>query len=57
MDNRGNEIALPTRFATFCSEGRRPTHRAVFAIRGEGMVVLAVRHLAQQDLSPDDVEG
>jgi plasmid stabilization system protein ParE len=35
--------------------GRRPTHRAVFTIRGEEVVVLTVRHVAQQDLSPDDV--
>jgi plasmid stabilization system protein ParE len=35
--------------------GRRPTHRAVFTIRGEEVVVLTVRHVAQKDLSPDDV--
>jgi plasmid stabilization system protein ParE len=35
--------------------GRRPTHRAVFAIRGEEVVVLTVRHVAQRDLSPDDI--
>ena len=35
--------------------GRRPTHRAVFTIRGEEVVVLTVRHVAQQDLSPDDI--
>ena len=35
--------------------GRRPTHRAVFAIRGEEVVVLTIRHVAQQDLSPDDI--
>lgn len=35
--------------------GRRPTHHAVFAIRGEEVVVLTIRHLAQQDLSPDDI--
>ncbi|MBI1830247.1 MAG: type II toxin-antitoxin system RelE/ParE family toxin [Deltaproteobacteria bacterium] len=35
--------------------GRRPTHRAVFTIRGEEVVVLTVRHLAQQDLSPDGI--
>jgi plasmid stabilization system protein ParE len=34
---------------------RRPTHRAVFVIRGEEVVVLTVRHLAQKDLSPDDI--
>ena len=35
----------------------RPTHRAVFTIRGEEVVVLAVRHLAQRDLAPEDIEG
>jgi plasmid stabilization system protein ParE len=35
--------------------GRRPTHRAVFTIRGEEILVLTVRHVAQQDLSPDDI--
>src|SRR5581483_3377002 len=32
--------------------GRRPTHRVVFTIRGEEVLVLTVRHTAQQDLSP-----
>jgi plasmid stabilization system protein ParE len=35
--------------------GSRPTHRAVFTIRGEEVVVLTVRHLAQRDLSPRDI--
>lgn len=35
--------------------GRRPTHRAVFTIRGEEVVVLTVRHVARQELSPDDI--
>jgi plasmid stabilization system protein ParE len=35
--------------------GRRPTHRAVFAVRGTDVVVLTVRHVAQRDLLPDDV--
>ena len=35
--------------------GRRPTHRAVFTIRGEEVVVLTVRHVAQQPISPDDI--
>ena len=35
--------------------GRRRTHRAVFTIRQDMVLVLAVRHLAQQDLSPDDI--
>ncbi len=35
--------------------GRRPTHRAVYTIRGAEVVVLTVRHVAQQDLAPDDI--
>ncbi|WP_145280938.1 type II toxin-antitoxin system RelE/ParE family toxin [Pirellulimonas nuda] len=34
--------------------GGRPTHRAVFRIVGEVVEVIAIRHLAQQELSPDD---
>jgi hypothetical protein len=33
----------------------RPTHRAIFSIRPEMILVLAIRHAAQADLSPDDV--
>jgi plasmid stabilization system protein ParE len=35
--------------------GRRPTHRAVFTIRDDVVVVLRVRHLAQDQLSPDNL--
>jgi plasmid stabilization system protein ParE len=35
--------------------GSRPTHRAVFGIRGDEVIVYAVRHLAQRDLGPDDL--
>jgi plasmid stabilization system protein ParE len=35
--------------------GRRLTHRAVFTIRGEDVVVLTVRHVGQKDLTPDDI--
>ncbi|MEX0642687.1 MAG: type II toxin-antitoxin system RelE/ParE family toxin [Pirellulales bacterium] len=34
---------------------RRPTHRVVFAIDGEIVVVLRVRHASQDALSPDDL--
>ena len=37
--------------------GRRPTHRAVFTIRGEEVVVLTVRHAAQRDIYPDDISN
>jgi plasmid stabilization system protein ParE len=32
----------------------RATHRAVFEIRANEVIVFAVRHLAQADLIPDD---
>lgn len=35
--------------------GKRPTHRAVFEIRGEEVFVHAIRHLARNDLSTDDL--
>lgn len=34
--------------------GRRPTHRAVFTVRPDLVLVLRIRHLAQQEISPDD---
>jgi plasmid stabilization system protein ParE len=33
----------------------KATHRAVFEIRGNEVIVYSVRHLAQRDLMPDDV--
>jgi len=35
--------------------GNKKTHRAVFTIRGEQVVVFAIRHLARLDLDPDDL--
>ena len=34
--------------------GRHKTHRAVFEIRQHEVVVYAIRHLAQDNLNPDD---
>jgi plasmid stabilization system protein ParE len=33
----------------------KPTHRAVFEIRGDEVIVYSIRHLAQRDIGPDDV--
>lgn len=35
--------------------GRRKTHRAVFTIKDNQVVVLTVRHLAQDELQPDQI--
>jgi plasmid stabilization system protein ParE len=35
--------------------GRRKTHRALFRISGEQVEVVAIRHVAQRDLRPDDM--
>ena len=35
--------------------GRRKTHRAVFEIRGDEVIVHCIRHLAQQPLTSDDL--
>jgi len=35
--------------------GRRPTHRALFVVRSNEVVVLRVRHLAQDALSADEL--
>ena len=35
----------------------RATHRAVFEIRGDEIIVYSVRHLAQRDLMPNDIRS
>ena len=35
--------------------GSRPTHRAVFAIRPDAVLILTIRHTAQADLAEDDL--
>lgn len=35
--------------------GRRITHRILFTVRNEEVVVLTVRHAAQADVNPGDV--
>ena len=35
--------------------GSHPTHRAVFTIRPDAVVVLTTRHLAQRDITLDDI--
>jgi plasmid stabilization system protein ParE len=35
--------------------GPRPTHRAVFTIRPDAVLILTIRHAAQADLTEDDL--
>ena len=35
--------------------GRRRTYRALFTIRGPNVVVLAIRHSSQRDVTPNDL--
>lgn len=35
--------------------GPHPTHRAVFTVRPDAVLVLRIRHAAQADLTPDDL--
>jgi plasmid stabilization system protein ParE len=37
--------------------GKRITHRAIFEIRGDEVRIHAIRHVAQLDLSPDELTG
>lgn len=36
--------------------GRRTTHRALFRVVDDCVEVLAIRHHAQRDVSPDDID-
>jgi plasmid stabilization system protein ParE len=36
--------------------GRNPTHRLVFAIEDESVIILRVRHTSQDGLTPDDLQ-
>jgi hypothetical protein len=33
----------------------KPTHRAVFEIRGQHVVIHGIRHLSRRDLTPEDL--
>ncbi len=37
--------------------GGKPTHRAVFEIRDDEVIVHGIRHLARRGLTPDDLSG
>ena len=35
--------------------GRKPTHRALFRIRDDAVIVYGIRHLVQRDVTPEDL--
>ena len=37
------------------SLGSHPTHRVIFTVRADTVLILAIRHTAQADLQPDDL--
>jgi plasmid stabilization system protein ParE len=48
------KLPLEVRQITF-GVGRKPTHRALFTIRPDMIFVLRVQHLAQRELTMDDL--
>jgi len=48
------ELSLDLRQLTY-GFGNKPTHRAVFEIRGDKVIVHGIRHLARRDLTADDL--
>lgn len=46
---------FPLRQLTF-GVSSKPTHRAVFSVEGDKVLVYTVRHLAQDDLTPADIQ-
>ena len=53
-ENDYYELLFPVRQLLY-GIGRKPTHRAVFEVRGDTVFVVAVRHLAQDDLSLEEL--
>jgi len=53
-ENDFHELPFPVRQLLY-SIGKKPTHRAVFEIRGDTVFVVAVRHLAQDDLTSEEL--
>jgi plasmid stabilization system protein ParE len=39
----------------FFGLGRRPSHRVLFRIRADCILILSVRHVSQEPLGPDDL--
>jgi plasmid stabilization system protein ParE len=54
LARENNDLPVEARDLTY-GLGRRPTHRAVFIVRPNVVVVIAVRHLAQRNLRLEDI--
>jgi plasmid stabilization system protein ParE len=55
LATESTEFDFPLRQMSF-GVSRRPTHRVLFSVHDDRVLVYAVRHLARQDLTPDDLE-
>ena len=53
LSHESSRFSFPIRDLRF-GIGKRPTHRAVFTIRTDMVLVLVIRHLAQRNITPDD---
>jgi hypothetical protein len=54
LARESGDFDVPIRELRYGVRGR-PTHRAVFEIRGDEVIVHCIRHLAQRDLTPEDL--
>ena len=54
LAREGVELSMTCRELLY-GVGKRKTHRALFAVRPDAVVVYAIRHLAQQDVTPEDL--
>lgn len=52
--DEATSVGLPLRESPFGLSGR-PTHRLVFEVEDDRVILYAIRHLAQRDLTPDDI--
>jgi plasmid stabilization system protein ParE len=54
LAHEADELAIELRELHYGS-GRRPTHRALFRIKGDAVEVLTIRHAAQRDVTAADL--
>jgi plasmid stabilization system protein ParE len=54
LAHESSEFPFDLRELLFGS-GRRKTHRSLFAIRPDKVVIHGIRHFAQRDFTPDDL--